>query len=235
MSGFLSLPGEIRNKIYSYLLSSHYGSNHTQKPNPAYGKSMRDSEPFARKWKPEKAKIGDPRCKNRSLEKITLYTSILRVNRQIYEESAGILRLTDWIFVEVDRCMFANNLKRRGFPVLACQDGASPRPFLRLRLDFASLQHGPCRDALVLPDYCAMYLYRIIKTMKGLEDADLSVTLDLKHLHRSQIDLTPLYAISRVRSFIAHLACPEKIAPTEHITGFINVAVAILASFLQEV
>ena len=210
------------------MLSPHYGSNHTQKLNPAYDKSTRDSEPLAQKWKPEKVKIGDPQCKNRSLEKIILYPSILRVSQQIYEEAAGILGLTDWIYVEVNWCMFANNLKRQGFPVLACSDGASPRPFLKLRLEFASefasLRHGPCRDAFVLPDYCATHLYRIITTTKGIEDVDLCVTLDLKNLHRSQIDLTPLYAISRVRSLTAHLACPEKIVPTEQITGLVNVA-----------
>ena len=212
MFRFLGLPGEIRNKIYEHLLLPQ--RTHARRENPAYIDSALDSEPFSRFWMPPSSdplRVGDPQCQNPFTERLRIQPSILRTNRQIYQEAIGIFRQTDWIFVRVNRRWFTEDLRLRGFPVLACPDAELARPFLRLTLDFASIRHDAATDSFVLPDYCSFQLYRIVMTIHGLRDSDLKIAMDLKNLRRTQVDFTCFYGMSQIRCVRAYGAFPENI------------------------
>ena len=227
---FLDLPGELRNQVYRCSLLPEYTC--TRRTNPAYYESSVDSEPFS-DWQPNQARIGDPLCRNWAIHEIGLQVSLLRTNRQIYEEAKGIFRETDWIHVRANRCGLTQDLRERGFPVIACPRKKLAAPFLKLKLDFESLRHGSCTDSFALPDCFSAQLYRILFNLKALVELDLTITLDLNCLRRSQVDLVPFYMISRVRSLRALGACPENVASFLQRAHWVNVRGRDFSVFLR--
>ena len=107
---FTDLPAEIRDEIYRYLLATDYVRKRRKNPE------FREFGGVALGYHhPEHIYGGCLRCQNVWIERSCYSLNILRVSRQIYQESSQIFSKNSWIFVRVNRSLFASHLKGHGF------------------------------------------------------------------------------------------------------------------------
>ena len=100
------LPAEIRNEIYRYLLATDYVRERSKNPE------LREFGGIALGYhRPEHKYAGSLRCQNVWIERSCYSLNILRVSRQIYQESSQIFSNNSWICVRVNRSFFARELK----------------------------------------------------------------------------------------------------------------------------
>ena len=168
---FLDFPSEIRIQIYQYLLSTIHVTE--RKENPAFFAINQFAE-LDKDYEPRNRLVyGGVRCQNVWIERSSYSLSILRVNRQVYLESADVFASNQWICVRVNRHWFVEDLKGRGFNVIPVKSDKSAKiSLLTLLITYARSADRFYEFVMSLAD--ASKLQRALSTSHALETAKLT-------------------------------------------------------------
>ena len=168
---FTDLPAEIRDEIYRYLLATDYVRKRIK--NPGFGEFGGMELGYHH---PEYIAADHRiRCRNVWIERSCYSLNILRVSRQIYQESSQIFSKNSWIFVRVNRSIFVKDLKDRGFNAIRikCTQGMKAS-ILALTIRFPPQQFRSRSDTFVMSTTDAGKLQRALSTMTGLGEMKLT-------------------------------------------------------------
>ncbi len=117
---FLALPPELRNEIYRLVLVTENVTK--REPNPAHHSSCKDTEPMIHNYRESIShKPGTVRTHSLWLYSLDFQLSLLRVNRQIYDEASGIFAEENpWIFINTTKKRLSQDLRDHGYGVIRC-------------------------------------------------------------------------------------------------------------------
>ena len=174
---FLDFPAEIRIQIYKYLLLTRYVT--TRKENEGFIVRIRDGRLEDEYDRPFEIRVvpGSVRCQNVWIEKSFYSVNILRVNRQLYLESSKIFSENSWIFVCVNRSLFAQDVKDRGFnaiPVNSSQGMKIATLTLCIKFEDNYWDSDDSDGNFVMNIGDTGKLVRALSTSVGLESAKLT-------------------------------------------------------------
>ena len=176
-TGFLDLPGEIRNRVYRNLLSARYIA--ARVPNPEYLASRAESEPIDHPRESSSTAVGTLRCKNIWKAQCGFGMAILRVNRQIHQEASPIFRNENqWVVLESNKPGFGEALRDNGFNVVYCGDVEHIKtPILTISILFPSLNFTGAIDSCILWPMDVDQLPRALWTAVGMEEIILQLCI----------------------------------------------------------
>lgn len=201
---FLVLPAEIRNKVYRYCLVTEYVTSCV--PNPAYNvvgnatelKIVDGEWPKHDDEEEDEEGFGIVRCDPIYIQKSAYNMSLLRVNRQIFEEAYSVFcRENYWITVQSNRVQFLDCMIDKGFPIKRSNGEPNIKDsILDLRAMFgkpsSSSRHGTCAVATQF----AACLPRTLFTSTGMHALSLRfrmnercLSMEKSHLEKVLLDL----------------------------------------------
>ena len=168
-TGFLDLPGEIRNRIYRNLLVTRYVA--TRVPNPEYLASRAENEPIGHPPESSSTAVGTLRCKNIWKAQCGFQMALLRANRQIHQEAFTIFRdENQWVVLESNKPGFGKALVENGFNVVYYGDvGHIETPILTIAVVFPSLNLVGAVDSCILSPMDLDQVPRALWTAVGME------------------------------------------------------------------
>ena len=170
---FLDFPAEIRVQIYKYLLETNYVTE--REANPSFFVNQPHGRLDVHRERESIRLPNAVRCQNVWIERSSYSLSILRVNRQLYQESSKIFSDNSWIFVNVNRVFFAQNLKNRGFNAFHVNSSLGIKiSILNLFIKFSPIDKSEKSDNFLMSVADAGKLRRALSTSPGLETAKLT-------------------------------------------------------------
>lgn len=224
---FLELPAEIRNRIYRLVLlmqnvttvvprANHadgipgeQGVDHvvSVRPGPSVGRGLHSVwrggfiEPCGR------VPVGTIRCESWSTWTFAYQISLFRANRQIYLEASGIFHMENfWIIFQVNRLGFGQQLKNRGFPVVAATTTAGDLgwrnhirfPVMKVRVRFSQQKQGQ-GDAFLVPAALVKKVVRALWTAEGSSEMEVMLHIQPRRTNSPE-ELDLLRPFEKLRS-----------------------------------
>jgi hypothetical protein len=212
--GFLDLALETREEIYRDLLIGVRVSKRI--PNPAYHNSPEESEPLVNAPRSDDDEIGKIGCQNVFIHTFDFQVSILRTNRQIYNEAKRLMYAENvWIHVKVNKAGFGRDMKEHGFAVIASRGVHYPKPIVRVKIHYLRLDN-PEYETFLMTDYG---FYCFPRALWGIGMKEMVIFLDFHPLlipnpFVEDLILEPFYELHGIFRFFLTGARQQR-----HITG----------------
>lgn len=165
VSPFLSLPPEIRNKIYGLVLLAPVSSDAPWDHHPPKTPGVADA-------------VGTVRCGSFRKYTMGFHVSILRANRQIYREAWGTFQLGNfWTLVQVNKVGFGEEMRALGFPIATVGDLSRQFrfPVLKVGIVFPSLEGQGETGTWAVATVHMEHLVRCLWTCKGASEMEVTI------------------------------------------------------------
>ncbi|MCJ1266051.1 hypothetical protein MMC22_005933 [Lobaria immixta] len=176
---FLSLPAEIRNKIYRLVLLTQNITTDETSTDGIFRYSVEEDDSVG-SVQPDEVAVGTIRCESSRTYTMGYQIAILLTNWQIYREAWGIFHIENyWTIIRVNKAGIGKNMIDHGFPVATTANlwRHVKFPVMKVMVTLPSLKDQKQSDYLVVATIHLKQLMRALWTAKGASEMEVRIEL----------------------------------------------------------
>ncbi|MCJ1268444.1 hypothetical protein MMC22_008332, partial [Lobaria immixta] len=199
---FLSLPAEIRNKVYRLVLLTENVVTDIANFDKSFtlpGEGADGVGPI----QPSKVAFGSIRCVSCRTYTIGYQTAILLTNRQIHREAQPLFQLENfWALIRFNRAGVGRDLRDHGFPV-ATGDNLRRKvksPVLKVAVQFSRQKGGNQCDTVAVATVHLERLMRALWTAQGGSEMEVTINVQPPPTNNSPSERNLLWPFFKLRS-----------------------------------